>query len=168
MFRRKYLLKGILCGSVIILPTFLLTLLSYALGLRVGPSELFLKNVPVGALYDFQEEQGVLLKIYNDSEESQIYAISSLKPSEINNVPEGYTDIPDANWLYFEINEIEVEANGIGEVKMYLEIPDDEEYYDQLWVVSIRVKSLPRMGQGISLACHPRIKIETLKSKDAN
>jgi len=161
MFRRKYLFAGILCGSILILPTLLI----YAAGLRVGPSEATLKNVPVGVLYDFQEEHGILLKIYNDSEESQVYSILSLKPSEINNVPEGYTDIPDASWLYFETNKIGVGANGVGEVKMYLKIPNDEKYYGQFWVVSIRVKSIPKMGQGISLACHPRIKIETLKSK---
>ncbi len=161
MFRRKYLFAGILCVSIIVLPTLLI----YAAGLRVGPSEVTLKNVPVGILYDFQKEHGIFLKIYNDFEESQIYTISSLKSSEINNVPEDYDDIPDANWLYFETNEIEIEANGTGEVKMYLNIPDDEKYYGQFWVVSIRVKSIPKMGQGISLACHPRIKIETLKSK---
>ena len=161
MFSRKYLFIGILCSSIFILST----LLSYAAGLRVGPSEVTLENIPPGSLYDFQKEQGILLKIYNDFEESQVYSILSLKSSEINNIPEGYTDIPNPDWFYFGTDQIEIEANGVGEVKMYLKIPNDKKHYGQFWVVSIRVKSVPKKGGGISLACHPRIKIETINPK---
>ena len=143
-------------------------MLSYAAGLRVGPSDITLKDVPVGVLYDLGKERGIFLKIYNDCDESQTYSITSLKSSEINNVPDGYTDIPDESWLYFEVNEIEVESHGVGEVDMYLEIPPDKGCYGKHWVVSVRVKSIPKTGQGISLACHPRIKIETVRCKDTD
>jgi len=160
-----YRLRGIVCGGALTLLT-LLTSLSYAAGLRVGPSDITLKNVPVGALYDFEEKHGVLLKIYNDCDETVAYDISSLKSSEINNVPEGYGDIPDANWLSFEKERIEIEPHSVAKVRMYLKIPHDEGYYGKDWVVSVRVKSIPKAGQGISLACHPRIRIKTVKSKD--
>lgn len=165
MLKRTHLLRGILSGCIVMLCT-LLTFLSYAAGLRVGPSDVTLKNIPVGALYDLQEGHGICLKIYNDCDESQFYSISSLKSSEINNVPEGYIDIPDAAWLYFETDSIEVGPHAVGEVRMYLEVPHDEEYYGKSWVVSVRVKSVPKAGQGMLLACHPRIRIQTVKIED--
>jgi len=165
MSARGYFVRSIFFGGMVVLFT-LPALLSYAQGLRVGPSDVTLKNIPVGALYDFEKENGILLKIYNDSDEIEAYAISSLKSSEINNVPEGYKDIPEQNWLYFETDSVEIEPRGVKEVKMYLEIPYDKRHYGQFWVVSVRVKTIPRAGQGISLACHPRIRIETVKFEE--
>jgi len=165
MSRGGYCLKGVFCGGVLILLT-LLSSLSYAAGLRVSPSDITLKNVPLGVVYDFEKERSVFLKIYNDCDETGTYDISSIKSSEINNVPDGYGDIPDQKWLYFEKERIEIGPHSVGKVKMYLKIPHDEGYYEKDWVVSVRVKTTPKAGGGISLACHPRIRIETLKSKD--
>jgi len=139
-----------------------------AAGLRVGPSEITLKNISPGDVYDFQRDNGILLRVYNDCDEKQEYSVASLKSSEINNVPEGYTDIPEKDWLSFETNEIEIAPHEVGEVKMYLNIPDNSEYFGKLWVVSIRVRSVVGTEQGVSLACHPRIRIGTIKKQNSN
>ena len=165
MSRRGSFVRCVLSGSMAVFIA-LPVAICLAVGLRVGPSETTLQNVSPGDYYDFKEANGMLLEIFNDSDEDVTYSIMSLKSSELDNVPEGYTDIPDSDWFYFDTNTIDVGPNGVGQVRMYLKIPYDDEYFGKHWVVSARIRSVPREGQGLSLACHPRIKIEMKKREE--
>ncbi len=134
------------------------------MGLRVQPGGLLVQYVPLGTTYDFSENVGIPLTIYNRDVSPHTYLLSTDKPSTVaaRKWLKGYLEIPDPSWFWFEKDEVKVEPNSKAEVKMYLNIPDEEKYYNQHWTVALGVKGKPEPGQMLALAVYPRIQIETL------
>lgn len=139
-----------------------------SMGLRVEPGGLLVQYVPLGTTYDFYKNVGIPLTIYNRDVNPHTYLLSTDKPSTVaaRKWLKGYLEIPDPAWFWFEKDEVKIEPNSKAEVKMYLNIPDEEKYYNQHWTVALGVKGKPEPGQMLALAVYPRIQIETL-SRDA-
>jgi hypothetical protein len=133
-----------------------------AASLKVSPARFIVHNVEPGRLYDIHKETGVRLTVYNDSDVSRTWSLSTHRPSERGRWETGYGEIPDARWCWFDRDEITVEPNSKAYAKLYLKIPDEEKYYNQHWVVTLNVGGKP--GRGIALAVDIRVQIET-KSK---
>jgi hypothetical protein len=133
-----------------------------AASLKVSPARFIVHNVKPGRLYDIHKETGVRLTIYNDSDVSRTWSLSTHRPSERGRWEKGYGEIPDAAWCRFETDEITVEPNNSAHANLYLKVPDEEKYYNQHWVVTLSVGGKP--GRGVALAVDIRVQIET-KSK---
>ncbi|MFQ5801940.1 MAG: hypothetical protein ACE5JQ_03470 [Candidatus Methylomirabilales bacterium] len=139
-----------------------------SLGLKVSPGALLIQNVFLGKLYDVYKESGIRLTIHNQSDTARTYVLSAHLPSDIGAQRwlEGYSEIPDLSWFWFDQQEITIKADGVGYVKMYFEIPKEERYYNQNWVLALGIKGKPEAGPTILLAAYPKIQIET-ESKEA-
>lgn len=137
-------------------------------GLSVQPGELRLCDVPLGERISFYEKHNLPLSIFNNSSRRETYMVGPMSFSRIGKTAstEGYCDLPDPGWLTVQPKEIAVEPHSRGEVRMYLTIPRDNRYYNQHWVVSIDIHSVPRPGSMISLALYPRVYIETQSRAD--
>ncbi len=134
-----------------------------AIGLSVEPGGMLIQGVEPGQVYDLEDKTGILLTIHNRDRSDHTYLLSSHLPSEIGNrrLPPGYEDIVDPAWFWFEQSEVRVPANSSGQVRMYLEIPDDDRYGNQHWSVSVGIRGKPEPGQTLTLAVYPRYEIET-------
>jgi len=137
-------------------------------GLAVSPGGLLIQEIVPGKLYDLYEISKIGLTIYNKDNKPHTYVLSTHKPSEVGNRKweKGYLEIPNPQWCWFDKKEIEVEANGKGFVRIYLQIPDEEKYYNQHWVVAIGVIGKTKIGLGVALGIYVRLQIETKSKAD--
>ena len=133
-----------------------------AASLKVSPARFIVHNVQPGRLYDIHKETGVRLTVYNESDVNRTWVLSTHRPSERGRWEKGYGEIPDAGWCWFDRDEITAEPHSKAYAKLHLQIPDEEKYYNQHWVVTLSVGGKP--GRGLALAVDVRVQIET-KSK---
>ena len=134
-----------------------------SLGLSVAPGGMMIQNVKLGETYDLYEKTGIALIVENKDKTSHTYMIDTFKPSQVGNKKwlQGYSEIPDPGWFWFDNGEITVEAQSKKKVKMFLKIPDEDKYYNQHWTVSLGISGKPEAGKMLSLAVYPRYQIET-------
>jgi hypothetical protein len=130
----------------------------HALGMRVSPAGMLIQGVVPGE----RLELSVPLAIMNDDDQVHGVLVSALRPLDQKmKPPSGYTDIPDPSWVSFSQPEVDVPANGQASLKIILNIPAGEKYFNQHWSVVAAIRSKPTPGQMISLALYPRFEIET-------
>ena len=134
------------------------------LGLAVQPGGLLMQDVKLGETYDLQQVAGITLAIFNQDGQAHAYLLSTHRPSQSggSKPPPGYTDLPDPSWFWFERTEVTVPAQSSSQVRMYLRIPDDQQYANQRWSVTAGVTGKPRPDESIALAVYPRYEIETV------
>jgi hypothetical protein len=125
-------------------------------GMSVNMGIELLQQIPLGEKYLISP----VLIIYNKSDRANTFTLSSVKPSTGLGTTLGYSDLPELNWISFERNQIKIPANGNDSVRVYLAIPKEERYYNQHWSFYISVAS-GAGGGNISLACYPKILVET-------
>lgn len=130
-------------------------------GLSVEPGSLFIQHVTLGRAYNLYHDLNVPLVIRHKGDNPRIYCLSTYKPSEIGKLVEGYSDIFDPSWLWFDKNEVSIPPNGSATVQMYLRVPDEERFYNQHWTVAIKVETKLEPGEMLALGVVSRIHIET-------
>ncbi len=130
-------------------------------GIKVSPGAFCLQGIDAGV----DQDLGIDLTIYNISDEEQVFVVRSLKPSEATEKwLRGYTEIPDANWFYFNENRITIGPNAQGKLRMHLKIPDEEKYLNQHWIVYVRVTTEEtKMFKAALIPCYM---IETEPERD--
>lgn len=136
-------LIGILC----------LTSVQAQVGLRVAPPVITLSDVTLG-----ESHQVATLMIVNLGEGTQTYAISIDRPTCYR---EGYDSLPregyEQGWVTFDKDLITLGPGESGEVKVFLEIPDETKYHAQNWETWISVE-----GHGaVAVAVAVRLLIST-------
>lgn len=133
------------------------------LELRVAPGAMLIQHVIPGQLYDVDKESGIRLTIPNQSDKPRSYVLSTHLPADIGAQRwlQGYSALPDLSWFWFDQQEITIAAHAVGRVKMYFEIPEKEQYYNQHWVLALGIKGIPGADSTITLAGYPKIQIET-------
>lgn len=136
-----------------------------AASLKVSPARFIVHDVEPGKLYDLYKETGVRLTIFNEDDVSRAWVLSTHRPSERGRWEVGYGEIPDARWCWFGESEVSVEANNAGHGHLFLQIPDEERYYNQHWIVTLHVGGKPE-GMGVGLAVDIRVQIETKSKTD--
>jgi len=138
------------------------------LGLSVQPGGLLIQYIKLGETYDLHEKTGISLIIENKDAKAHTYRVIAGKPSKLGSKKwlQGYSEIPDASWFWFEKNEVTVEAQSKEEVEMYLKIPQEDQYFNQHWTITIGVAGKPGAGEVLSLAVYPRYQIETVSEAD--
>lgn len=135
-----------------------------ASGLAVSPAGLLIQKVKPGETYDISEVSGVTLNITNKDNDPHTYIISVHRPSTVaaRKWTRGYLEIPDPSFFRLEKDEVRIAANETAKVRMFIEIPDEERYYNQHWSVSLYVRVKAEPGQMVALAAAPRFEIETV------
>lgn len=128
--------------------------------LKVSPARILIQDVAPGRLYDVYRDTGVQLTLYNDDAVERTWNLSVHRPSERGPWEMGYAEIPDASWCRFDVSEIAVPPGGKAHAGFYVEIPDEECYYNQHWVVTLGIGGASGR-RGISLAADIRVQIET-------
>ena len=135
----------------------------YAASLKVAPAQFIVHDVEPGKAYDIYAETGLRLSVYNDDDVARTWVLTTHRPSERGRWERGYGEIPDAKWCWFDRTEITVGANSRGYAHLFLRIPEEEQFYNQHWVVTLSIR-----GKGgtsfIGLGIDVRMQIET-KSK---
>ncbi len=159
---RKYVFLGLVILNLL-LPVYCL-----AAGLAVNPGEIVLENVPLGKKVAVSALAGKDLKlnITNKNASSYIYTITILYTDETTtSLKEGYTDIPDASWIFPENKEVEIEGNGTKAVELYLKIPKNKKYAGKKYQAIIEVKNKPKEGDFFNFAAQPTILFSTKAEK---
>lgn len=153
MSRSKLALSVVIISLIIFLGT--------AYALKVSPGVFTAMGVPVGEKTDL----GIRFTIENDLDSEQSFSINMIRPSEVKkDWLRGYQDIPDPEWLFIEGGEMTiVPAHGKVEMTLFLEIPDEERYYNQHWMVYVMVN---QVGEGMfQTSVAPAYMIETRSEK---
>ncbi|HNT89059.1 MAG TPA: hypothetical protein PKL84_14435, partial [Candidatus Hydrogenedentes bacterium] len=138
-----------------------------AASLKVAPARFIVHNVTPGTVYDIHAETGLRLTVYNDDEVSRTWLLSTHRPSERGTWETGYAEIPDAHWCWLDRNEVTVEPNGKAYAHLFLQVPAEERYYNQQWVVTLGIEGKRNAG-GVALAADVRMQIETKSKEDVS
>ena len=136
-------LIGILC----------LTGVQAQVGLRVAPPQVYVRDVTLG-----EKLEVATLVIVNLGGGTQTYAISIDWPTSYR---EGYNPFPkegyDQGWVTFDKDRITLGPGESGEVKVFLEIPDEKKYHAQNWETWVNIE-----GYGaVAVAAAVRMLIST-------
>lgn len=129
--------------------------------IRVGPGSFTINGMPVGV----DKNLGIELTIKHFGKVEEEYVIEVQKPSEAaEKWLKGYSEIPDTSWFYLEKNEISVGPEETGRIKMFLKIPDDEKYYNQHWMVYLKIYN--KRKEMFKAVISPNYMIETISKED--
>jgi len=152
-----------LCLFVVVLFMTFVFCKSASAGLKVSPGAFCLQNAKIGEKLDL----GIDTVITNKNDEEKVFVIKTLKPSEVTEEwLRGYSEIPDASWLYFDKNEIKIGPGKEANVGMNLKVPDRAEYYNQHWVVYAEVTTKAGEKEMFKAAVRPIYMIETQAKAD--
>jgi len=158
-------IKGVLLGWLII--ALLFPIASYAAGFEVDPVRIIVENCPLGEKVSVSALAGeeMILKIQNKEPVSYTYTINVLRSSQSNTpVGGGYSDIPDTFWIIPEDKEVQIPGNSTKKVKLYLNIPKKQEYYNKKYQAVIGVKRKKDKPQDMFvLAVQIRMRFSTIK-----
>jgi hypothetical protein len=106
--------------------------------LRVAPPSYHWKEVEIGK--KIVMPHSIMVKNYSDQERS--YHLRARDPAELNlNAEKGFEPIPKTEWVTFEEVMVQVPANGTRRVKMYVTIPEEEEF-KKPWMFYVEVKEV--------------------------
>ncbi len=143
----------------------------YSFGLEVDPVEIVVQGCPLGEKAAVSELGGekMRLRIENKGAAAYIYTINVLSSSQAGSrLREGYIDIPDTAWIIPENKEVRIPADSIGEVELYIEIPESKKYYNKRYQAIIEVKSKKNKPEDIFvLAVQIRMCFSTIKTEVA-
>ena len=143
---------------------------AFCSGIKITPGTILIQNIPVGKQFDFFDEQGLTIKIYNTDDYPKRYLLSPNRPGEMNTTVTGYFDIFDPSWFSLDTNSVIVPPKDTAEIGMRVHIPDNPSWYNRHWLVGIDVsedttgKALP--GQAIIMGAYLLYRLETEPSDE--
>jgi len=129
------------------------------LNYTVLPSKIMLYDFKLGEKQDLTELTEKTFKIINPNDEDYRYRIRSItiEKSKIASSP-GYEDCPDPSFLTLSESEVDVPANTVKVIKLFLNIPDKKEYRGKKYMFLI---STGLLGQAISVGQYNRVYVAT-------
>lgn len=129
------------------------------LNYTVLPPKIMLFDFKLGEKQDLAELTGNQFKIINPNDEDYRYRVTSIRiaDSKVTSSP-GYEDCPDPSFLTFSESEVDVPANTVKVVKLFLNIPDEKEYRGKKYMFLI---STGLLGQAISVDQYNRVYVAT-------
>lgn len=131
------------------------------LNYTVLPPKYMLYDFKLGKKQDLAELTEKTFKIINPNDEDYRYRLSSIaiKDSKVTSSL-GYEDCPDPSFITFSELELDVPANTVKVVKVFLNIPAKKEYKGKSYMFIIRTELL---GQEISVDQYNRVYVTTEK-----
>ncbi len=149
--------------SQLILGLILLEITSvWGKGLSVSPASYTWSNVKIGTLVRCPAS----ITIKNESSELRSYTLRILRPGEVNvQVSDGFKDLPSKKWISFDSKRIAINPGEWVEVGMSVEIPLQEENFNQKWNFFVEVKEYTAGVEMFTLAAYPRFSVITENRK---
>jgi len=131
------------------------------LNYSVLPPKFMVYDFKLGEKQDLAKLTGKTFKIINPNDEDYRYRVTSMaiKESKAGSSP-GYEDCPDPSFVTFSESEVNVPANTVKVVKVFLKIPSKKEYREKKYMFVIRTELL---GQAISVDQYNRVYVSTEK-----
>jgi len=131
------------------------------LNYTVLPAIIKLYDFKLGKKQDLAKLTGKTFKIINPNDEDYRYRLSSMRIEESKvTSARGYEDCPDPSFLTFSESEVDIPANTVKVIKIYLNIPDKKEYKGKKYMFLISTKLL---GQEIPVGQYNRVFVTTEK-----
>ena len=154
----KYVVGLFLC---LYLGVFLLTPV-YSYSLKVKPDTIQYVEVPVGKRFQFRAP----VQIYNEKDEAATFIMDVIKPSTIKSTwLKGYQEIPETTWYSFEDIHVKIPGHSVANVLMYINVPKNQTYYNQHWVVTLSIREKTSNGRGSARYAYPQVYLETEMKK---
>jgi hypothetical protein len=123
-------LAGLIAVSLVIFfPSFTL---AQDVNFGVSPAEVRIDDLPPGQAAEFN------LTIHNKDEIAHVFTFTTFQPLEEER-REGRAEFPDASWISFSPQEIEVAANSSADVTVTVAIPREQEWASQDWEIWLGV-----------------------------
>ena len=131
------------------------------LSFSVLPENIYVDGVEVGKKCSIKRLTGLTLKIINPNNKKYMYQLKSMATEDtLLKLKRGYEDIPDPSFLRFSKTKFKVSANGVKDIKMYLEFPDKGEYKGKRYMFVILAEVL---GQEVGMKVFARLYVSTQK-----
>lgn len=125
------------------------------------PHTIFIDGVELGKKIDIEKKYKNTLKVVNPNNEKFSYRIKTVTAweAEMGVIP-GYEETPALSFLTFSEKEFSVSPISIRQIKMFLQIPDEEKYRGKKYqfVISVQV-----LNQPIIYEIYSRLFISTVK-----
>ena len=110
------------------------------------PHTIFIEGVELGKKIDIEKKYKESLKVVNPNNEKFSYRIRTVTAweAEMGVIP-GYEETPSRNFLTFSEKEFSVSSISIRQIKMFLQIPDEEKYKGKRYqfVICVEVLNQP-------------------------
>lgn len=131
---------------VILLPSS--TLAQDAINFSVFPAEVRIDNLPPGEAAEFQ------LTIHNKDEAPHVFIVTTFQPPAEKR-RKGRAEFPDASWISFCTQEIEVTANSEANVTVTVAIPPEQKWAGQDWEtwLGVAAESSDLLGVKLYVRC---------------
>ena len=113
------------------------------LNFSIIPAGIDASAIKLGQNYNLEKLTGKTFKIINPNDESYSYRITSISPKQLGTTPpKDYEVCPDASFLRIDKPEMKIQGNGIEKIKIFLKIPDKEEYKNKKYVFVVYTEVL--------------------------
>jgi hypothetical protein len=159
----RFIVKGAIISSAIVLWTFLDADLSFAAGISTRFGDVTVTNLRVGNRYSMREVARLPLVIENKSNKTIDLRIDVLAPAD-NELKPGYEPIPDISWIQLEKRELKIGPGMYGQTDVFIDIPDNSEFEDQKYQVYIWSHTV---GGAIGLGLKSRLRFDTISENSA-
>jgi hypothetical protein len=117
-------LAGLIAALLVIfVPSFTL---AQDINFSVSPAEVKIDNLPPGEATEFE------LTIHNKDEIAHVFTFTTFQPPEEER-REGRAAFPDASWISFSSQEIELAANFEANVTVTVAIPQEQKWAGEDW-----------------------------------
>lgn len=104
----------------------------------VTPSELYLRDVPVGKAYDARKEAKKTIRVANYAADKLEVLMAAGKWDQNYPLPEGYEPIPDGGWIQVQDSTVTVAGEAIGLAGLTVRIPDDPKWKGRRFAAMVR------------------------------
>lgn len=129
------------------------------LNYTVLPPKIMLYDFKLGKKQNLAKLTGKTFKIINPNDEDYRYRLTSMAIADSKVASSrGYEDCPDPSFLTFSESEVDISANTVKVVKVFLNIPDKKEYRGKKYMFLIDTELL---GQKISVSHYSRVYVTT-------
>lgn len=135
--------------------------------MRVKPPTILLQEAPVGETYGFDLRRGQQITI-GPMPSDRFFKLNVEPASVGGSNATGYVDFPEPAWFQLEKDSVFVPANTEEKVKMWLDIPEDEGFYNHHWLLGIALNPIsgPGARQQIQVGAYLLYRIETEAKAD--
>ena len=139
-------LAGLIAALLVIFfPSFTL---AQDVNFSVSPAEVKIDNLPPGEATEFE------LTIHNKDEIAHAFTFNTFQPPEEER-REGRAKFPDASWISFSPQEIEVTAESEANVTVRVAIPQEQKWAGEDWEIwlGVAAESSDMLGVKLYVRC---------------
>ncbi len=104
----------------------------------VSPSEMYVRDVPVGRLYDVRKEAKKSIRIANYAPDPLAVLMTVGPWDKVYPLPEGYEPIPDVGWIKVQKATVTIAGEAIGLAGLDVRIPDDPQWKGRRFAAMVR------------------------------